>query len=305
MCDAYPGERLVACDNPLLTEERSRTREALLEATEAGLERVAREAARRTRKPLSAAELGRKVGRVLGRHKVGKHFEWEVEDDRLRDERNIERIEAEARLGGIYVIRTSEPATRLSSEDTVRTDKGLADVERWFRAVKGWPIAVRPIHHREERRVRAHLFICLLAGYLQWHLRRALAPLLFDDETLDEARRTRDPVAAAQPTPHARSKKTHRRTDDGLPLHSLDTLLGELATRCRHTCRVRCDPGAPAFTLLTQPTETQRRAAELIEMLPVPTPSKAENLTRYQCAPYRNPQELQFDAIVGGPHDIG
>ena len=272
VCEAYPGERLVACYNPLLAEERSRKREALLGATEAGLERVAREAARRTRKPLSAAELGRKVGRVLGRHKVAKHFEWDVHDGRLRYERNRERIEAEARLDGIYVIRTSEPATRLSSEDTVRTYKGLAAVERWFRAVKGWPIAVRPIHHREERRVRAHLFLCLLAGYLQWHLRRALAPLLFDDETLDEVRRTRDPVA--EPTPHARNKKVRRCTDDGLPLHSLDTLLGELATRCRNTCRVRSDPEAPTFTLLTQPTETQRRVTELIEMFPVPAPRK-------------------------------
>ena len=232
--------------------------------------RVAREAARRTRTPLGAAELGRKVGRVLGRHKMGKHFEWEVEDGRLRYRRNAERIEAEARLDGIYVLRTSEPVTRLSSHDTVRTYKGLADVERWFRTLKGLEVRVRPIRHREERRVRAHLFVCLLAGYVEWHLRRALAPLLFEDETLDEARRTRDPVATAKPTPHARHKKARRRTEDGLPLHSLDTLIAELATRCRNTCRVLSDPAAPAFSLLTEPTETQHRVAELIEMFPVP-----------------------------------
>ena len=266
----YPGERLVACYNPLLAEERSRKREELLAATEAGLERVAREAARRTRKPLGAAELGRKVGRVLGRHKMGKHFDWEVDNARLRYRRNAERIEAEARLDGIYVLRTSEPATRLSSHDTVRTYKGLSDVERWFRTLKGLEVRVRPIRHREERRVRAHLFVCLLAGYVEWHLRRALAPLLFEDETLDEARRTRDPVAAAKPTPRAREKKARRRTDDGLALHSLDTLLAELATRCRNTCRVRSDPAAPVFSLLTEPTKTQRRVAELIEMFPVP-----------------------------------
>ena len=270
----YPGERLVACYNPLLAEERARKREELLAATEAGLERVAREAARRTRTPLDAAELGRKVGRVLGRHKMGKHFEWEVEDGQLRYRRRAERVETEARLDGIYVLRTSEPAERLSSQDTVRTYKGLSDVERWFRTLKGLEVRVRPIRHREERRVRAHLFVCLLAGYVEWHLRRALAPLLFDDETLHEARRTRDPVATAKPTLRAREKKARRRTDDGLALHSLDTLIAELATRCRNTCRVPSDPAAPPFSLLTEPTQTQRRAAQLIEMFPVPETAK-------------------------------
>ena len=266
----YPGERLVACYNPLLAEERSRKREELLAATEAGLERVDREAARRTRKPFEAAELGRKVGRVLGRHTMGKHFDWEVHDGRLRYQRNAERVEAEARLDGIYVLRTSEPAARLSAQDTVRTYKGLSDVERWFRTLKGLEVRVRPIRHREECRARAHLFVCLLAGYVEWHLRRALAPLLFEDETLAEARRTRDPVAAAKPTSRARENKARRRTDDGLALHSLDTLLAELATRCRNTCRVLSDPTAPAFSLLTEPTQTQRRAAQLIETFPVP-----------------------------------
>ena len=122
--------------------------------------------------------------------------------------------------------------------------------------------------------MRAHLFVCLLAGYVEWHLRRALAPLLFDDETLHEARRTRDPVAPAKPTERARDKKARRRTDDGLSLYSLDTLIAEFATRCRNTCRVLSDATAPAFSLLTQPTETQRRAVELIEMFPVPGPAE-------------------------------
>ena len=270
----YPGERLVACYNPLLAEERARKREELLAATEAGLERVAREAARRTRTPLDAAELGRKVGRVLARHKMGKHFQWEVEDGQLRYRRNVEQVDAEARLDGIYVLRTSEPAQRLSRQDTVRAYKGLSDVERWFRTLKGLEVRVRPIRHREERRVRAHLFVCLLAGYVEWHVRRALAPLLFDDETLHEARRTRDPVATAKPTLRAREKKARRRTDDGLALHSLDTLIAELATRCRNTCRVLSDPAAPPFALLTEPSQTQRRAAQLIEMFPVPGPAK-------------------------------
>ena len=271
----YPGERLVACYNPLLAEERARKREALLTATEAGLERIAREAARRTRTPLDAAQLGHKVGRVIARHKMAKHFRWTVHDGRLVYERDQARVDAEARLDGIYVLRTSEPVERLSPEDTVRTYKGLADVERWFRTLKGLDIRVRPIRHREERRVRAHLLVCLLAGYLEWHLRRAWAPLLFDDETLADDRRTRDPVAAAQPTARARHKKASRRTDDGAPLHSLDTLLGELATRCRNTCRVPTDPSAPALSVLTEPTPTQRRAAHLIETFPVPGTSES------------------------------
>ena len=271
----YPGERLVACYNPLLAEDRARKRETLLTATEAGLERIAREAARRTRTPLDAAQLGHKVGRVIARHKMAKHFHWEVHDGRLVYERDHARIDAEARLDGIYVLRTSEPAARLSPEDTVRTYKGLADVERWFRTLKGLDIRVRPIRHREQRRVRAHLFLCLLAGYLEWHLRRAWAPLLFDDETLADARRTRDPVAPAKPTERSRHKKASRLTDDGWPLHSLDTLLGELATRCRNTCRVPADPSAPALSVLTEPTSIQRRAAHLIETFPVPGTPKS------------------------------
>ena len=271
----YPGERLVGCYNPLLAQERARKREALLAATEAGLERIAREAARRTRTPLDATQLGHKVGRVIARHKMAKHFRWTVHDGRLVYERDHARIDAEARLDGIYVLRTSEPAKRLSPEDTVRTYKGLADVERWFRTLKGLDIRVRPIRHRDERRVRAHLFVCLLAGYLEWHLRRAWAPLLFDDETLADDRRTRDPVAPAQPTARARHKKASRRTDDGAPLHSLDTLLGELATRCRNTCRVPTDPSGPPLSVLTEPTPTQRRAAHLIESFPVPGTSES------------------------------
>ena len=184
--------------------------------------------------------------------------------------RDPERIEAEARLDGLYVLRTSEPAQRLSPQDTVRTCKGLADVERWLRTLEGRDIRVRPIHHREERRVRAHLFVWLLAGYPEWHLRRAFAPLPFDDETLPEARRTRDPVAPAKPTERAQYKKACRRTGLATLLHSLDTLIAELATRCRNTCRVPADPAAPPLSLLTEPTPARRRAAHLIDTFPVP-----------------------------------
>ena len=170
----------------------------------------------------------------------------------------------------VETVSPDYPGERLSPEDTVRTCKVLADVERWFRTLEGLGVRVRPIRHREERRVRAHLLVCLLAGYLERHLRRTWAPLRFDDETLADARRTRDPVATAQPTARARHEKASRRTDDGAPLHRLDTLLGELATRCRNTCRVPADPSAPPLSLLTEPTPTQRRAANLIGSFPVP-----------------------------------
>lgn len=265
----FPGERLIACYNPLLADERARKREDLLAATERELEKIAREVARRTRTPLAAAEIGQKVGRAIARFKVAKHFVIEIGDGRFAYRHDEQAIAAEARLDGIYVIRTSEPEPRLSAEDTVRTYKGLAQIERLFRTLKGLDIRVRPIRHRDERRVRAHIFLCLLTAYLEWHLRRALAPLLFDDETLEHDRTTRDPVAPAKPTPHARRKKASRRAEDGLALHSFDSLIAELGTRCRNTCRLKASPDAPPFIQTTEPTQTQRRAQQLIDTFPV------------------------------------
>ena len=192
-------------------------------------------------------------------------------------ERDQARTDAEARLDGIYVLRTSEPAERLSPEDTVRTYKGLADVERWFRTLKGLDIRVRPIRHREERRVRAHLFVCLLAGYLEWRLRRAWAPLLFDDETLADDRRTRDPVAPAKPTARARRKKASRAPTTDSPFTASIPCSANSRPGVATTCRVPADPSAPSLSLLTEPTPTQRRAARLIESFPVPGTSEAEN----------------------------
>jgi hypothetical protein len=209
------------------------------------------------------------VGRLSDRFKVAKHFRLAIADGVFAWRRDQQAIAAEARLDGIYVLRTSEPEARLAAADTVRAYKGLAQVERLFRTLKGLEILVRPIRHRDERRVRAHVFLCLLSAYLEWHLRRALAPLLFDDDTLEPERQTRDPVAPATPTAHAKRKKASRRTEDGLPLHSFDTLLAELATRCRNTCRLKTDPDAPTFTQITAPTEIQRRAQDLIDAFPV------------------------------------
>ena len=173
------------------------------------LARIAREVERRTKTPLASAAIGQKVGRVIARYKVAKHFRLDIADGVFAWCRDHHTIAAEARLDGIYVLRTSEPATRLSAHDTVRTYKGLAQVERLFRTLKSLDIRVRPIRHRDADRVRAHIFLALLSAYLEWHLRRAWAPVLFDHETLAQDRTTRDPVAPAMPTPHARRKKGH------------------------------------------------------------------------------------------------
>jgi transposase len=263
----FPGERLVACYNPLLAEERRRKREDLLQATEHELDKIVREVSRRTKKLLSAAEIGKKVGRAVNRFKVGKHFELVIEDNRFAYTRRESVIERETELDGIYVIRTSEPRERLSAEDTVRSYKSLARVEQAFRCLKTVDLRVRPIRHREERRVKAHIFLCMLAYYVEWHMRKALAPLLFDDEELDIERTRRDPVAQAKPSRSALRKKRTRETHDGFTVHSFETLLAELATRCRHQCRLKSDPDSPRFAQLTEFNALQRRAFELVAQL--------------------------------------
>ncbi len=265
----FPGERLVACYNPLLAEERTRKRQELLKATEQQFDKIVSQVLRRTKTPLSAAEIGKKVGAVANRHKVGKHFVLTIEDGVFRYARDEQAIQRESQLDGIYVIRTSELGTRLSAEDTVRSYKNLSQVERAFRCLKSIDLLVRPIRHRDEQRVKAHLFLCMLAYYVQWHMRKALTPLLFNDEQLDNDRKTRDPVAPAKPSASAKKKKTVRITSDGLPIQSFDTLLAELGTRCRNRCRIKSDSNSPAFYQLTEPTTLQQRAFELLQMLPV------------------------------------
>ena len=265
----FPNERLIACFNPLLAEERGRKREQLLVATEQALEKILRQVQRRTKTPLNAAEIGKKVGKVINRFKVGKHFDLSIADGQFGYARRTQAIEREAELDGLYVIRTSESSQNLSAEDTVRSYKNLALVERAFRTLKGLDLQIRPIYHRSEDRVRAHIFLCLLAYYVEWHMRQALAPLLFDDETLAVERKNRDPVAPAKPTAPANRKKTVRLTEDGLPIHSFATLMAELATRCRNRCRLKADPQSPVLYQDTEPTPLQARALELIRLFPV------------------------------------
>ena len=269
----YPGERLIICHNPLLAEERARKREALLEATEKSLTKIVREVARRKRKPLQAAEIGMKVGKVLGRYKVGKHFQCKIADGSFEWSRREDSIAQEAQLDGIYVLRTSEPVERLSAEQTVRSYKRLAEVERAFRCLKGIDLLVRPIRHRTEERVPAHIFLCVLAYYVEWHLRRAWTPLLYEDEEREEQRQQRDPIRPAQPSVSAQAKKHSHRTTDGFPVYSFQTLLAELASRARVTYRLKAGKAGKnsnaTFRQLPEPTPLQARAYELIRTFSV------------------------------------
>jgi len=264
----YPGERLVACFNPLLSDERRIKREALLSATEKDLEKLSKQVLRRKKKPLKASEIGLKAGKVQGRYKMGKHFRLTIEDGRFRWERNTDTIQQEAQLDGIYVIRTSETKDRLTAEETVRRYKSLSHVEQTFRAMKGIDILVRPIRHRTAERVPAHIFICMLAYYVQWHMRRALAPILFEDHELPAMRWRRDPVLAAKASEAAKTKKASRRTPDGFAIHSFATLLTELSCRARITCRMVSDAGGPTFRQITKPTTLQAKALELLGLFP-------------------------------------
>jgi transposase len=263
---AYPGERLMACFNPLLAEERQRKRGELLAATEKELARISEQVARRKRTPLKKDEIALKVGAVLNRFKVRKHFALTIEDGLLRWSLRTESIQREADLDGLYVIRTSEQGASWSAADTVRRYKSLAQVERAFRSLKGIDLRIRPIFHRTPDHVRAHILLCLLAYYVEWHMRQALAPLLFDDEELPADRQRRDPVAPAVASPSARRKKRLRQTGDGLAVHSFSTLLEELATRTRNRCRLPSDPTAATFQLLSSPTPLQTRAFQLLGM---------------------------------------
>jgi transposase len=270
----YPGERLMVCHNPVLGEERKRKREALLTATEKSLEKIGKEVTRRKKKPLTAAEIGLKVGKVLGRYKMGKHFECKIGEGSFAWNRRAQSIEQEERLDGIYVLRTSEPAERLSAEDTVRSYKSLAEVERAFRCLKGIDLLVRPIRHRTEDRVPAHIFLCVLAYYVEWHLRRAWAPLLFEDEERREERKRRDPILPAQPSASAQRKKRSLETADGLAVHNFEDLLAALASRSRVTYALKTEKleeklADVTFPQVPEPTPLQARAYELIRMFSV------------------------------------
>ena len=260
----YPGERLIVCRNPLVASERARKRDELLQATERGLTEIADRVKRGTLE--GADQIGLAVGPALKRYRVKKHFEVEIADTSFSFARKTEQIAAEAALDGFYVLRTSVSAETLASAAVVRSYKGLEQVERAFGTLKGPQLEIRPIHHRLEQRVRAHLLLCMLAYYLTWHLREAWAPLLFKDECPPIAA---DPVAKAERSQAAQLKAQSKRTADGEPCHSLRTLLAELATQTRNTIRL-ADTDA-SFERLTEPTPLQARAHDLLKQTPITT----------------------------------
>jgi transposase len=260
----YPGERLMACFNPLLAEERSRKREDLLKATEKQLERIA-VATRRSNRPLRGKHnIGLRVGRTLGRFKMGKHYQIVIEEDGFRYQRKADSIEREKMLDGIYVIRTNLKAEAMSRDEVVRSYKQLSGVERAFRSLKTMDLHVRPIHHRLADRVRAHVFLCMLAYYVEWHMRQKLAPVLFDDHDKTAAAKKRvSIVAPAQRSTAAQIKARTKRTEQGRTVHSLQTLLADLATLTIN--RIQPQPHTlPAFDKLTRPTLIQKQTFQLL-----------------------------------------
>jgi transposase len=260
----FPGERLVVCRNPELAAERARTREDLLAATERDLTRI-KVAVARKREPLRGmAEIGLAVGEVHNTYKMKKHFDLDITDTAFSFARKTDEIAAEAAADGIYVVRTSLPTAALSDADTVRSYKSLSLVERAFRCIKTVDLHVRPVYHWLADRVRAHVFLCMLAYYLEWHMRQRLAPMLFDDTAKAEAEaQRRSVVAQARRSKAAIKKQTTGQTEDGLPVHSFRSLLDDLATLARNAIVTAITPNYP-LTVLTRPTPIQQKAFDLL-----------------------------------------
>ena len=260
----FPGERLIVCRNPDLARERARKREDLLAATERDLAKIAASVTRKTRPLRGAAEIGMAVGAVLDRHKMAKHFDLTIADDRFAFARKHEQIAQEVALDGLYAVRTSLPEEALADGAAVKTYKSLSMVERAFRCLKTVDLHVRPIYHWLTDRVRAHVFLCMLAYYVEWHMRARLASMLYEDDDKAAAEALREsPVAKAQRSPAALSKSATGRTPDGAPVHSFQTLLADLATLARNTVVTANAPDRP-FTILTRPTPIQQKAFDLL-----------------------------------------
>jgi len=260
----YPNQRLVVCRNPLLAEQRRRKRQELLAATEKELAKIAA-AVDRPRRPLRGADkIGLRLGKVLDHFKVGKHFRIEITDSSFAYERDEQKIAAEAALDGFYVVRSSLPQGTLEPAQLVGAYKGLSKVERAFRSLKTVDLHVRPIHHHLPDRVRAHVLLCMLAYYVQWHMRQAWAPILFDDDDRPAGAALREsPVAPAKRSPRAERKAAQKRTEQDEPVHSFQTLLADLATIAKN--RIQADlPGAEPFEKITRPTALQQRALSLL-----------------------------------------
>jgi hypothetical protein len=260
----FPGERLIVCRNRDLARERARKREDLLAATERDLAKITAATVRKTRPLRGAARIGLAVGAVLDKHKMAKHFDLTISQARLAYARKTAQIAEETALDGLYAVRTSLPEQTIDDAATVRAYKSLSRVERAFRCLKTVDLRVRPIHHWLEERVRAHVFLCMLAYYVEWNMRSRLAPMLYDDDDREAAEALRDsPVAKAQRSPKALAKSATGQTPDGAPVHSFRSLLADLATLCRNTMVTAIAPTRP-FTLLPRPTPLQQKAFDLL-----------------------------------------
>ena len=260
----YPGERLIVCRNPLLAEEWARNRQQLLQATEVQLEKIVQATRRPKRRFKGKDRIALRGGKVLNRYKVGKHFVLDIGEESFSYQRQQERIEQEAALDGIYVIRTNLACQQMAAEPTVAAYKGLSVAERAFRSCKSVDLKVRPIYHHLENRVRAHVFLCMLAYYVEWHMRQKLAPILFDDEDPEAGKQLRDSVVAPSQRSAAALRKVHRkRTDEGEPVHSFQTLLSDLATISKNRIQPQL-AGSAAFDKVTRPTSLQQRALDLL-----------------------------------------
>ena len=267
----FPGERLVVCRNPVLAEERARKRDELLAATEGDLAKVAA-ATQRARAPLRGEQaIALRVGRLIGRYRMAKHFELTITDSSVSWARKVDAITQEAALDDIYVIRTSVSAPQLDAGAAVAAYKSLANVERAFRSMKTVDLHVRPVFHYNAQRVRAHVFLCMLAYYVEWHMRARLKPMLFDDEHLGTASASRaSPVAKAVRSAHAKAKDASRIADDGLPLHSFRTLLQDLGTLAYNVTHTTLNPEVK-IVITTRPTPLQAKAFELLGLNPACT----------------------------------
>lgn len=264
----FPGERLVVCRNPLLAHERARKREELLKATELELDKIVVAAKREKRTLKGKEKIGLRVGRVIERFKMAKHFELTISDNGFSYSRKTQAITEEAALDGLYVIRTDLSENTLSAEQTVTAYKGLAQVERAFRSMKTVDLHVRPVFHWNANRVRAHVFLCMLAYYVEWHIRQKLKPILFDDEELQAARQTnKTPVKKVPRSAGAKQKDSTGMNEDGLPVHSFKTLLKDLATVCYNITSTPVNPKAEII-LVTRPTPLQAKAFQLLGVTP-------------------------------------
>ena len=261
---SYPGERLVVCRNPFLTDERARKRQDLLASTERELSKVVLATQRKKQTQKGKDRIGLRVGKVLGRFKMAKHYRIEITENSFSFAKNEESIAREAALDGFYVVRTNVSKAKLGSENTVSSYKHLSDVERAFRSLKTVDLKVRPIHHHLADRVRAHVFLCMLAYYVEWHMRDKLAPLLFDDE---EGSQTKDPVAPAKRSDAAELKAQTKQLEDGTPVHNFQSLLRDLATLAKNRIQIKAAGGHP-FDMLTKATPIQSRAFKLLGVSP-------------------------------------